>query len=183
MKDLYIDCDGVIFNTISVAFKEMKELGVDLSDEDAITDYFVKCDWDKLIKEGGIINDSIEKIKILSESESFNSVQVATHRCSYLEGVIKTDKFRELIPNVKIVTIPKKIPKHYAVPANGHILIDDARHKIEDWVNAGGIGILFSQKVDRLIYPNESEKNYFITNDLLDALVVNNLYKNKTYSK
>ena len=120
---------------------------------------------------------------MLTESESFNTVQVATHRCSYLEGVIKTDKFKKIIPHVKIVTIPKKIPKHYAVPAEGHILIDDAKSKITDWVNAGGIGILFSQKVDRLIYPNESNNNYFITNNLLDALVVNNLYKEKTYRK
>ena len=183
MKDLYIDCDGVIFNTIKVAFKEMKELGVDTKNEDAITEYFKNCDWNKLINEGGIINDSIEKIKILAESESFNSVQVATHRCSYIEGVIKTEIFNELIPNIKIVTIPKKIPKHYALPSHGHILIDDAKHKIIDWVNDGGIGILFTEKVNHLIYPYESNNNYFITNDLLDVLVVNKLIKDKTYSK
>ena len=183
MKDLYIDCDGVIFNTIKIAFLEMQELGVNIKDDDAITEYFKYCDWNKLIETGGIINDSIEKIKILAESESFNTVQIATHRCSYLEGVIKTEKFKKLLPNIKTVTIPKKIPKHYAVPAEGHILIDDAKHKIIDWVNAGGIGILFTEKVDHLIYPFESNNNYFITNDLLDALVVNKLIKDKTFSK
>ena len=58
MRDLYIDCDGVIYNTVKYAFEEMKKLGVNLKDEDAITDYFVHCDWNKLMTEGGIINDA-----------------------------------------------------------------------------------------------------------------------------
>ena len=184
MKDLYIDCDGVIFDTIKVAFNEMREIGVNLKDESAIDDYFKNCDWSRLIEISRIINDSIEKIKILSESGDFKSVNVATHRCSYLEGVIKTEKFKELIPNIKIITIPRKIAKHFAVPASNHILIDDAKSKIIDWINAGGIGILFSEKVNRLIYPDELDnQGYYITNDLLDALVVNSLEKDKTLKK
>jgi len=183
MRDLYIDCDGVIFNTIKPAFIEMENLGVNLKDEDAITDYFKKCDWDKLIRIGGQINNSIEKIKELSNSNCFNTVNVATHRCSYVEGVIKTNVFKELIPDVKIITIPKKIGKHFALPANNHILIDDAKGKVIDWINHGGIGILFSEKADRLIYPNEFDNDYFITNDLLDVLKVNEYYKEKTYKK
>ena len=184
MRDLYIDCDGVIFNTIKPAFKEMKSLGVDLDNQDAITDYFRKCDWNKLIELGGPINNSIEKIKILYESNEFERVNVATHRCSYLEGVIKRNKFNNLIPHINIFTIPKDIPKQFALKAPGNILIDDAKRKIEEWVNDGGIGILFKQDVNGLIYPGELDNpNYFITNDLLDSLVVNNLYKEKTYRK
>ena len=184
MRDLYIDCDGVIFNTISVAFNEMKMLGVDTQNQDAITNYFRVCDWNKLINEGGTINDSIEKIKILIESEDFNYLAVATHRCSYIEGVVKTNKFKELIPNIKIITIPKKIGKHFAIPVKNNILIDDALDKIQDWINEGGLGILFSENVDRWIYPGEFDNNnYFVTNNLLDALVVNDLYKEKVYSK
>ena len=184
MRDLYIDCDGVIFNTISIAFLEMKKQGVNIKNQVDIDNYFKYCDWNMLIEKGGIINDSIDKLKILIESNSFNSVSVATHRCSYVEGVIKTNKFKSLIPNLKIITIPKKIGKHFAVPVKNNILIDDALSKIEDWVDNGGIGILFTEKVNRLIYPNEmNNKNYFITNDLLDCLVVNNLYKERTYSK
>ena len=183
MRDLYIDCDGVIFNTIKPAFKEMKEIGVDLKDQDAITEYFKYCDWNKLINIGGQINNSIDKIKILVDSNVFNTVNVATHRCSYIEGVVKTDVFKELIPNVKIITIPKKLGKHFALPANNHILIDDAKGKVIDWIHHGGIGILFSENVDRLIYPNEFDNDYFITNDLLDVFKVNDYYKEKTYKK
>ena len=183
MRDLYIDCDGVIFNTIKPAFKEMEELGIDLNNQDAITEYFKYCDWKKLIQIGGQINNSIEKIKILQESNCFNTVNVATHRCSYTEGVIKTDIFKALIPNVKIITIPKKIGKHFALPANNHILIDDAKDKVIDWIKHGGIGILFLESVDRLIYPNEFDNEYFITNDLLDIFKINDYYKEKTYKK
>ena len=183
MRDLYIDCDGVIFNTIKPAFNEMKKLGIDLKDQNKITEYFKYCDWNYLINTGGQINNSIEKIKILSDSNYFNSVNVATHRCSYIEGVIKTNIFKKLIPDVKIITIPKKIGKHFALPASNHILIDDAKSKVIDWINHGGIGILFSEDVDRLIYPNEQDNIYFITNDLLDIIKVNNYYKEKTYRK
>ena len=186
MRDLYIDCDGVIFNTIEPAFSEMKRIGVNTKSDEDITNFFKNADWNYLMDQGGIINNSIENIKILSESNSFNSVNVATHRCSYIEGVVKTERFKKLIPNVKIITIPKKIGKHFAVPAINHILIDDAKSKITDWIKAGGIGILFSKEVDHLIYPNElGDNNYFITNNLLDTLEVNDyLNKNiKTYSK
>ena len=41
--------------------------------------------------------------------------------------------------------------------------------------------------INLVLYKCEREEldntNYFITNDLLDALVVNNLYKEKTYRK
>ena len=184
MKDLYIDCDGVIFNTINIAFLEMKKIGVDLTNDDAITNYFRNCNWSKLIDEGGTINDSIEKIKIMIEEGCFDYIAVATHRCSYNEGLVKTNKFKELIPSLKIITIPKRIGKHHAIPVQNNILIDDALDKIINWVNHGGIGIYFRTDVNKLIYPGEvNNDNYFITNDLLDALVVNSLYKEKTYSK
>ena len=184
MRKLYIDCDGVIFNTIKPAFKEMKEIGIDLSNDDAITDYFRICDWAKLIRLGGPINDSIEKIKELDNSNEFDKVYVATHRCSHVEGVVKSEIFKDLIPNITIFTIPRKIPKHFALKAENNILIDDAKSKIIEWINDGGIGILFTENVDRLIYPGElNNPNYYITNDLLDALVVNQLHKEKTYRK
>ena len=183
MRNLYIDCDGVIFDTVKLAFAEMKKLNVDISNDDAITDYFKKVDWSYLINKSGPINNSIEKIKELIESQEFESVQVATHRCSFPEGAIKEKEFKLLIPNLKIVTIPKKIEKHHALNARENILIDDAKSKVINWINDGGIGILFSQKVDHLIYPNEFDNPYYITNDLLDALVINNLLKEKTYRK
>lgn len=184
MRTLYIDFDGVLFDTIPLAFLEMERLGVDLSNEDAITDYFRTANWNYLIEQGGVLNDSIQKLEILMESNEFEQVEVATHRCSYQEGVIKNSNLKKQIPNLKVTTIPKRIEKHHALKAENNILIDDAKGKILSWIKDGGIGILFSRKVNHLITPYELGDNpYYITNDILDTLVVNHLEKVKTYRK
>ena len=86
---------------------------------------------------------------------------------------------------LKVITVPKKIAKHHAVLARNNILIDDDLKKILGWIEDGGIGILFNQKVNTLIYPYElnQEQPYFITNDLLDILKVNEELKEKHYVK
>jgi len=94
-RDLYIDCDGVIFDTIKYAFNEMRRLGVDLSNDELITKYFKEVDWNNLITKSGIINNIINKINLLKESDVFDLVCVLTHRCSWNEGVIKDEKFIE----------------------------------------------------------------------------------------
>lgn len=44
-RNLYIDCDGVIFDTIVIAFNDMKLLGIDTKDELMVTRYFQNIDW------------------------------------------------------------------------------------------------------------------------------------------
>lgn len=184
-RNLYIDFDGVIFDTITFAFLEMEKLKIDIKDNEMITDYFKKVNWYYLIEMGGIINDSLKKIETLNNSLEFDLVCVLTHRCSYQEGVIKEANLMEAIPNLKVITVPKKIAKHHAVLARNNILIDDDLKKILGWIEDGGIGILFNQKVNTLIYPYElnQEQPYFITNDLLDILKVNEELKEKHYVK
>jgi len=176
-RDLYIDCDGVIFDTIKYAFNEMRRLGVDLSNDELITKYFKEVDWNNLITKSGTINDSINKINLLKESDVFDLVCVLTHRCSWNEGIVKDQKFDNLTPNVKVITIPRQIAKHYAVNARGHFLIDDDVRKVTGWVQDGGIGILFSQSAESLIEPYTlgSDQTYFITNNLLDLLKENKI--------
>lgn len=184
-KYLYIDCDGVILDTVTYAFKEMKELGVDLTNQDAITNYFKNVNWQDLIDQGGILNNSLEKIMSLKDSQEFESVIVLTHRCSFNEGVVKTNNFNQKIPGVKVITVPKIIKKNFAVKPEGNFLIDDDIKKITDWVNDGGIGIWFNQDVNCLIYPFELNNNqpYFITNNLLDLLKINEYFNEKIYIK
>ena len=171
-RDLYIDCDGVIFDTITNAFIEMEMLGIDTSDELAITNYFQNVNWHELIQKSGQINDSIRKILLLKESNLFNNVAIATHHCSYLEGQVKSMEFQELMPSVQVFNIPKKIPKHYAVNSHGNILVDDSRKKIIDWINDGGYGVLFKQDINSLTYPTVT-KPYFTINDLMDLVLIN----------
>jgi len=176
-RDLFIDCDGVIFDTITYAFNEMRRLGVDLSDQDLITKYFKDVNWHDLIRNSGVINDSINKINYLKESDVFDLVCILTHRCSWNEGVVKDQKFSHLTPTVKVITVPKKIAKHHAVNARGNILIDDDIKKIIAWINDGGIGVLFNQNITSLIEPYKlnSEQAYFVTNDLCDLIEINRI--------
>lgn len=60
-RNLYIDFDGVIFDTITFAFLEMEKLKIDIKDNEMVTDYFKKVNWYYLIEMGGIINDSLKK--------------------------------------------------------------------------------------------------------------------------
>ena len=184
MRIIYIDFDGVLYDTVKFAFSEMKRKGIDITNQEDITEYFKNVDWKQLIKNGGILNDSIKKLQILIDSNEFERVEIATHRCSYIEGVIKTNDLKSKIPDLKITTIPKKIAKNYALKAENNILIDDDKKKILSWINDEGIGVLFSDKVNHLIMPYELGDNpYYITNNLLDALIINHLEKIKTYRK
>ena len=171
-RNLYIDCDGVIFDTIIVAFSDMELLGIDTKDDLMITKYFQNIDWINLINRSGQINDSCKKIIELANSNIFNNVAVATHHCSYNEGKMKKIKFNELLPNIQVFNIPKKIEKHFALKANKNILVDDSLKKINGWINAEGYGVLFKKDVDTLIYPT-NDAPYFITNDLSDLKIIN----------
>ena len=179
-RDLFIDCDGVIFDTITYAFDEMKKFGIDIKNQDLITKYFKEVNWHDLIKNSGTINDSINKINYLKNCDIFNLVCVLTHRCSWDEGVVKDENFSHLTPKVKVITVPKKIAKQHAVNARGNILIDDDIKKINDWVLDGGIGVLFQKEIDTLIEPYilNNKQGYFITNDLLDLIEINKILDN-----
>ena len=69
MRSLYVDFDGVLFDTVTYAFLQMKKMGVDLTDDDAITDYFTKANWQELINQGGVLNDSIKKCNLITDLE------------------------------------------------------------------------------------------------------------------
>ena len=179
--DCYFDCDGVILNTIETSFKEM---GLEVSDhtkkqknEDIITNYYKNVNWKDLIDRSGEINDSYKKILLIKNSNIFDNIAVATHRHSYLgEGEVKKKILKENLDDITVFHIPVKLEKHYALKANHSILVDDSLRKITEWVNYSGYGVLFSQKVDKLIYPTPTTP-YFITSDLLDLIKIDYLLK------
>src|SRR5574344_2370874 len=83
MKNLYIDFDGVILNTIEVA-DELFKINV-LNDAD---EFYTSLDWCKVIKDSMQINDSIPSIKKIIESGKFD-VSILTHINSVDEAVEK----------------------------------------------------------------------------------------------
>ena len=61
LKNLYIDFDGVICNTIEVTYDMMKRLNIDLNDNKKVQKYYRDLNWDELLSKCTIINNAFEK--------------------------------------------------------------------------------------------------------------------------
>ena len=152
MKQLYIDFDGVILDTMDKTYKTMRENGIDIKDQEKVRAFFRDLDWGKLIKETEQINDSINEIKKICASKKFN-VYILTHINSTNEMVEKIKFLHEQLPQVTIVSVPKEIPKTNVVNACSSILIDDYSGNIKEWQKNLGIGIKFVKEKENGEYP------------------------------
>ena len=73
MKNLYIDFDGVILDTITPVYNLAKKLNLDVKTQTKeIGLLYSKIDWETLIEESEELSDSIKSIKELHESKKFN---------------------------------------------------------------------------------------------------------------
>ena len=141
---LYIDCDGVIYNTIEIAFKLMNELQIDRKDSKIVDDFFRNIDWQNLMNQSEIINNSINKIKLLQDSNLYKDIIILTKlNGNYYVEKVKRDTFDILLPKIKVLTLPLSYSKASIVNAKNNILVDDELRNIKLWNNAGGIGIQF----------------------------------------
>lgn len=69
---LYIDCDGVIVNTVQVARIIAKELGYDVDSSVEFHNFFVKdANWQLLISECKILADAVNQIKALQATGKY----------------------------------------------------------------------------------------------------------------
>lgn len=152
MKQLYIDFDGVILDTMTKSYEELNQRGIDLRDQEKVMDFFRELDWKKLIEETEPINDSINEIKKICASKKFN-VYILTHINSTNEMVEKIKYLHKNLPQVTIVSVPKEIPKTEVVNASAAILIDDYSGNIKEWQKKLGIGIKFVKELEGSDYP------------------------------
>lgn len=152
MKQLYIDFDGVILDTITKSYEDLKKMGINVKDEEKVKEYFRNVNWKKLIEETDPINDSINEIKKICECKKFN-VCILTHINSTNEMVEKIKYLHKHLPQVTIVSVPKEIPKTDVVNASAAILIDDYSGNIKEWQKKLGIGIKFVRKLEGSDYP------------------------------
>ena len=168
---LYIDFDGVILDTIKITYQMIEDKKLQTQDE--IIDFFKNINWNELLKISPIINDSINCIKKLIESEKFD-VTILTHVNSNHEIEEKIKFIKKAIPYIKIITCPKRIDKCDFVNPINAILVDDYLKNLEKWQAKGGIAVKFSDS-------NKINHN-FITVTKLDQLLDIRL-KNKTKVK
>lgn len=147
MTKLYLDCDGVILDTINMSYKMIKNKG--LTDEKEIEHFYRNLSWEELIIEAGEIDNSIEKIKKLAK---VYDVEILTHVNSDGEVIAKLNYFKEVLPEVRVITVPKEIRKADAVNPVGNVLVDDFMPNLEYWHEMGGIPIKFSDSGKECIY-------------------------------
>lgn len=152
MKQLYIDFDGVILDTMTKSYEELKKENIDRKDQDKVMEFFRNLDWKKLIEETEEINDSINEIKKICDSKKFN-VYILTHVNSTNEMIEKIKYLHKKLSLVTVVSVPKEIPKTEVVNPSAAILIDDYSGNIKEWQKKLGIGIKFVKELEGSDYP------------------------------
>lgn len=157
-KNLYIDFDGVILDTIVGMYKKIEETDHELhirniekrvstEDFEKITKIISEMDWDNFLQITPQINDSIKNINYLVSTNKFN-IAILSHVGSFKEMEAKFSFINKNIDgNVDVICVPKKFPKT-AVTRNCKdcILVDDHSGNLRIWEDAGGIGVKFSKE-------------------------------------
>ena len=152
MKNLYIDFDGVISDTIEVTYEMMNKQKIDRKNLDSVMLFYQNLDWEDLLNKTPLINDSMHKIaKIITENVF--DVSILTHVVSKKESIAKIKFIRRFLKDVTIIVVPKEVAKTDMVCAKDSILIDDFTGNLEDWEEHGGIGIKFSKTKKISKYP------------------------------
>lgn len=137
---VYIDFDGVIYDTVSIIFDKIKKYNVSL--EKDCSSFFENLDWKKILYSSKEINSSISKIEKLKNKYN---IKILTHVSSLNEMIEKTNFIRNKFTDIDIIFVPKKLDKSVIVNAKNNILVDDSKKNIDNWNAKGGIGILFGK--------------------------------------
>ena len=166
MIKLYLDCDGVILDTIRRSSHMIKEAGI--HGEPAVRKFYSSIDWKKLIEDSGTINDAITKIRKLSK---YFDIEILTHVNSENESNIKIEYFDKELPDINVITVPKQVQKADFIEPRGAVLVDDYTPNLDYWHKKGGIAVKFSDK--------DQDCNYPVISDLLELIELLNKHKVK----
>lgn len=148
MKNLYVDFDGVIVDTIAVTYDMLDRLEIDRSDFEKMSEFYYNLNWRQLLASTPIINDAFKCLKDLSECGKFN-VSILTHVNSLDEAVAKVNYIRKYCKDITIIPVPREIPKNKVLNATDAILVDDYSGNLIEWKKSGGIGIQFSRDLNK----------------------------------
>lgn len=163
---LFSDFDGVIYDTISVAIDMMREhIDIDNRKE---RDYYFRylLDWNELYEKAEIINDATKKLTYFKDSNIFSDVVILSKLCgNYDEEKLKRDFLKEVLPQIRLITIQYDLLKTSIVNPKGNILIDDEKKNCFGWNNQGGVAVLFRKDIIDL----END----IVNDIMDITNTN----------
>lgn len=161
MRKLYLDCDGVILDTIDYGYNILRSMGIEPGNRafaEEIDSYFRNLDWEEFIIKSGEIDNAISKIKVL---EKYYDISILTHVSTEGEALAKKKYFQKMLPFIDVIAVPKKYKKSDYVNPKDAILVDDYIGNLTDWKNKGGIAIKFS---------SSGKKNEFISITNLEEL-------------
>ena len=151
MKNLYIDFDGVIYNSIEVSYKIAENENVS-KDYESYYQFFKNLDWCEVLEKSTEINDAFNCIKKIIDSGKFN-VFILTHVISLKEAEVKIDLIRKNLDDVTIIPVPKRVSKNKMVRVKDAILVDDYPENLREWSKDGGISIRFDLDMDGKGFP------------------------------
>lgn len=143
-KNLYIDFDGVILDTITPLYKDYKNQNIT---KEKRLEFYVNYPWDTIIDDKYIINDAINDIYAIIDSNKFN-LAILTHVNSLNEAVLKVKYLRKYFKDITIIPVPKQISKTKMIHTKDSILIDDYAGNLREWREEDGISIRFNQEDD-----------------------------------
>lgn len=150
---LYLDCDGVILDTIDEAYRMMEEVGLDSKNKELVHKFFLNVDWNLLVLRAGILKDAVNKIKKIRESNLFKDIIILTKISGNLyEEEVKRNLFGELLPEIEIITVKFNDNKDEVVNPKNNILVEDTLNNAIRWRNAGGIGLYFVKENPNYMY-------------------------------
>lgn len=141
-KNLYIDFDGVILDTITPLYNDYQTQNI--SKENA-KEFFVNYPWDTIIDDKYIINNAIEDIQEIINSNKFN-LAILTHVNSINEAVLKINYLRQYFKDITIIPCPKEVSKTKMIHTKDSILIDDYAGNLREWKQEGGVGVRFNRE-------------------------------------
>ena len=143
---IYLDFDGVLFDTVSIILSEAEKNNVNLKGD--CKSFFESLDWKYILNSALEINDSV---CVVSELKKIKNIKILTHVSSINEMEEKTLFINEKFKDIEIIFVPKKYHKSEIVNARDNILVDDSKKNIDDWNTSGGKGILFDSKSNKTI--------------------------------
>lgn len=140
--DLYIDFDGVILNTIDVTYSMYDRVKDEYSD---MKDFYKSLDWKMIFELCLPINDSINNINRLVDSNLYN-VYILSHVVTDSEEQEKRKFISRNFDDVKLIAVPRDVDKCDVVDCFNAVLVDDYMGNLVKWESRGGIAIKFSDK-------------------------------------
>lgn len=154
MKNLYIDFDGVILDTITPVYNLAKKLNLNVKTQTKeVGLLYSKIDWETLIEESEELSNSIDAIKKLKESGKFN-ISILTHINSLKEAKAKIDFINNLFDDLTIIPVPKSCSKAMMTQTKDAILVDDFSGNLREWEGKGGIGVKYTREKEECEFKN-----------------------------